>query len=103
MRIAYARVAGGEERQAQVTLSFAADRTGKAALAGLEPATRYRYRAAQDGMAVEGEFVTAPAPDSKTPVTFAWSGDLGSRDHCRRLHRSAWPRPSRLRAGSLAD
>ena len=48
--ITYARVAGGDERQTRVTLSFAADRTGKAALAGLEPATRYRYRAAQDGI-----------------------------------------------------
>jgi alkaline phosphatase D len=83
--VAYARAAGGDELQVKVTLSFAADRTGKATLTGLEPATRYRYRAAQDGEAVDGEFVTAPAPDAETPVTFAWSGDLGSRGHCRRL------------------
>jgi len=83
VRIVYVRVAGGEERQASVTPSVSADRTGKAALAGLAPATRYRYRATQDGAGVEGEFVTAPAPDSETPVTFAWSGDLGSRGRCR--------------------
>ena len=83
VRIVYVRVAGGEERQASVTPSVSADRTGKAALAGLAPATRYRYRATQDGTGVEGEFVTAPAPDSETPVTFAWSGDLGSRGRCR--------------------
>jgi alkaline phosphatase D len=83
--VRYGRVAGGDERQAQVALSLGADRTGKTALAGLDPATRYRYRAAQDGTAVDGEFVTAPAPESETPVTFAWSGDLGSRGHCRRV------------------
>jgi alkaline phosphatase D len=83
--IAYSRAGGGEERQAQVTLSSASDRTGKAALSGLESGTRYRYRASQDGASVEGVFVTAPAPDSETPVTFAWSGDLGSRGRCRRV------------------
>jgi alkaline phosphatase D len=83
--IAYTRAGGGEERQAQVAVSSAADRTGKATLSGLESGTRYRYRANQGGTRVEGEFVTAPAPDSETPVTFAWSGDLGSRGHCRRV------------------
>jgi len=83
--IAYTRAGGGEERHAEVALSSAADRTGKAGLSGLESATRYRYRASQGEASVEGEFVTAPAPDSETPVTFAWSGDLGSRGHCRRV------------------
>jgi alkaline phosphatase D len=36
---------------------------------------------------VEGEFVTAPPPDQAAPVKFSWSGDLGSRQHCRdRVH-----------------
>ena len=83
--ITYARTGGGEERQAQLALSLAADRTGKAALSGLEPGTRYRYKATQGRASAEGEFVTAPAPDSETPVRFAWSGDLGSPGHCRRL------------------
>ncbi len=43
--ITYARAGGGEERQAQVALFLAADRTGKAALSGLLPGTRYRYKA----------------------------------------------------------
>jgi len=81
--ITYARAGGGEERQAQARLSLAADRTGKVALSGLEPGTRYRYKATQGGASAEGEFVTAPAPDSETPVRFAWSGDLGSRGYCR--------------------
>ena len=83
--IAYARAEGGEERQASIALSFAADHTGKIALTGLDPGTRYRYRAAQDGASVSGEFVTSPPPDAEAPVTFAWSGDLGSRDRCRRV------------------
>lgn len=83
--ITYARAGGGEERQAQVALSVAADRTGKVALVGLLPATRYRYRATQGGARAEGEFVTAPAPGSETPVSFAWSGDLGSHGHCRHV------------------
>jgi len=83
--ITYARAGGGEERQAQVALSLAADRTGKTALSGLVPGTRYHYKATQGGASAEGEFVTAPAPDSEAPVRFAWSGDLGSRDNCRRV------------------
>ena len=83
--IAYARAGGGEERQVQVALSLAADRTGKAALSGLLPGTRYRYKATQGGASAEGGFVTAPAPDSETPVRFAWSGDLGSQGYCRRV------------------
>jgi len=83
--ITYARAGGSEERQAPVALSSAADRTGKAALSDLESGRRYRYRASQGEASVEGEFVTAPAPDSEAPVTFAWSGDLGSRGRCRRV------------------
>jgi len=83
--IIYAPAGGGEERQAHVALSWAADRTGKAALSSLVPGTRYRYKATQGGASAEGEFVTAPAPDSETPVTFAWSGDLGSPGYCRRV------------------
>ena len=83
--ITYSRAGGGEERQAQVALSLAADRTGKATLSGLLPGTKYRYKATQGGASAEGEFVTAPAPDSDTAVRFAWSGDLGSRGNCRRV------------------
>lgn len=83
--IIYAPASGGEERRMHVAPSIAADRTGKAALAGLLPGTRYRYKATQGGASAEGEFVTAPAPDAETPVRFAWSGDLGSRGSCRRV------------------
>ncbi|MEX2222632.1 MAG: alkaline phosphatase D family protein [Candidatus Rokuibacteriota bacterium] len=57
--------------------------TGKLLLERLEPATRYRYVVAQNQDEVAGEFVTAPRPTVALPVRFSWSGDLGSRGHCR--------------------
>src|ERR1041385_6537789 len=64
-------------------------------LEGLTPATRYRYHVfvgtkGRDGtttearVAARGEFTTLADARSQTPVTFAWSGDLGGRQHCRR-------------------
>jgi alkaline phosphatase D len=58
--------------------------TGKLLLSRLEPATRYRYTITQGTAGAAGEFVTAPAPTVAIPVRFAWSGDLGSRGHCRK-------------------
>ncbi len=58
--------------------------TGKLVLQPLEPATRYRYTAAQNAAEVTGEFVTAPPPTDARPVRFSWSGDLGSHGHCRK-------------------
>jgi len=58
--------------------------TGKLLLQPLEPGTRYRYTAAQNTAEANGEFVTAPAPTDARPVRFSWSGDLGSRGHCRK-------------------
>jgi alkaline phosphatase D len=62
---------------------------------GLTPSTRYRYYVSVDTMghegtetkartAAQGEFTTLPDAKSRTPVTFAWSGDLGGQQHCRR-------------------
>src|SRR6266849_8635105 len=83
--LGYARIDGGEERQASVTQAPAADHTGKRRLTGLEPATRYRYRLSQGPATLDGEFLTAPVPDAPASVTFAWSGDLGSPGFCRPL------------------
>jgi alkaline phosphatase D len=58
--------------------------TAKRVLQPLEPATRYRYVVSQNQDEIAGEFVTAPPPLSAAPVRFTWSGDLGSREHCRR-------------------
>ena len=62
---------------------------------GLTPATRYRYYVfvgtkGREGTAIEarvaarGEFTTLPDAKSQVPVTFAWSGDLGGQQRCRR-------------------
>ena len=62
---------------------------------GLTPATRYRYyvfvgtkgregTASEARVAARGEFTTLPDVKSQVPVTFAWSGDLGGQQHCRR-------------------
>lgn len=62
---------------------------------GLTPSTRYRYYVSvstkgHEGtqtnarMAAQGEFTTLPDAKSQVPVTFAWSGDLGGQQHCRR-------------------
>lgn len=61
------------------------DSTGKLLLTGLQPATRYAWRVRAAGQAATGEFVTAPARDRATPVTFLWSGDLGGAGLCRRV------------------
>jgi alkaline phosphatase D len=52
-------------------------------LDGLAPATRHRYRVAQDGEQAEGQFMTAPPPGEPARVTFLWSGDLGGGGLCR--------------------
>ena len=57
--------------------------TVKLLLQPLEPGTRYRYNADPNAAETTGEFVTAPAPTEARPVRFSWSGDLGSRGHCR--------------------
>lgn len=66
------------------TLAAAPDAGGVArvALSDLAPGRRHRYRIVAGGAAVDGEFVTAPAPDRAAPVRLLWSGDLGSRRRC---------------------
>lgn len=61
----------------------ARDQTVKLRLGLLRAGTRYRYTVSQGAVAVDGEFVSAPAPASDARVRLSWSGDLGSRGHCR--------------------
>ncbi|MGH7312931.1 MAG: alkaline phosphatase D family protein [Candidatus Rokuibacteriota bacterium] len=79
----YGPAGDGPTGTASVRVTDAGDRTGKALLSGLRPATRYTYRARSQGAGVAGEFVTAPPDDSPTPVRFLWSGDLGGGGVCR--------------------
>jgi alkaline phosphatase D len=78
-----ATAVGEDARTLTVEVAAADDLTGKAALEGLRPATRYRWEARQQGHAVAGEFTTAPGPDDPARVTFLWSGDLGGGGFCR--------------------
>jgi alkaline phosphatase D len=71
--------------QLEITVRGPEDLTGKARLTALAPGTRYRYTVTQGSAAVRGEFLTAPPPERPAAVSFAWSGDLGSRGHCRHV------------------
>ena len=77
------------------TTGLETDFTLSIPLEGLTPATRYRYYVfvgtkGRDGTSTEaraaarGEFTTLPDAKSQGPVTFAWSGDLGGQQRCRR-------------------
>lgn len=60
---------------------------------GLRPATRYHYRVSFTELGRRqarsrpsaGTFKTAPAPDRKGVVRFAFSGDIGSGNYCRHV------------------
>jgi len=76
-------VAGGERRRWRGEPDPAADLTVKILVDGLAPDTRHAYRVRWRGAEVEGEFLTAPRPETSGAVTVVWSGDLGSAGHCR--------------------
>ncbi len=78
---------GGVEalRTTQALVTPGTDFTDKVLLGPLASGTRYRYHVMQGPEEVDGEFVTAPPPDQAAPVRFSWSGDLGSRLHCRHV------------------
>ena len=78
--------AGGElTRAGELALGAERDFTGKRPLNGLTPATRYTYRVTAGATSATGAFVTAPPADASQPVTFAWGGDLGAAEFCRRI------------------
>lgn len=67
-----------------VTTEAGADFTAHVDLAGLQPGTRYFYRAvAESGdrraAGLVGSFTTAPAPDQVAEVVFAWGADMSER------------------------
>ncbi len=81
--------AAPEGEKAPVTVSTRVSResdfTGKLPLTGLRAGTRYVYLVRHGGMGVGGSFVTAPRRTDPKPVSFLWSGDLGSRNLCRHI------------------
>jgi len=77
--------AGGPAGRRALKVHAGDDLTGKLALTGLTPATRYAVRVSQGEARAEAEFVTAPSPDAPARVAFLWSGDLGGGGYCRPL------------------
>lgn len=75
---------------ASARVSRERDFTGKILLSNLRPATRYVYRLSHGGTEVTGAFVTAPLRTDPRRVSFLWSGDLGSANHCRHI-RDGYP------------
>ncbi|MCX5727620.1 MAG: alkaline phosphatase D family protein [Nitrospirae bacterium] len=78
-------------RTAVFVTSADSDYTLTIPLEGLASATRYRYHVlvgqAQGEaltLGARGEFTTLPDVANSAPVTFAWSGDLGGQQRCRR-------------------
>lgn len=81
-------------KSAELTATADTDYTLSITLAGLTPATRYRYHvliarggdsphSGKQRLAARGELTTLPDSDTSAPVTFAWSGDLGGQGRCR--------------------
>jgi len=78
------------DREGAAEATAATDFTAKIALAGLTADTRYDYRAwcgDATGFADRGVFHTAPAPDARAAVRFAWSGDVAGQNVCRDRER----------------
>jgi alkaline phosphatase D len=82
-------------RTARRTTAADADHTAAIALTGLAPRTTYRYQVVvgrsgdatqpiEAQPAARGEFTTLPDASTSVPVRFAWSGDLGGQEQCRR-------------------
>jgi alkaline phosphatase D len=81
-------------RTAELVATADTDYTLSIPLAGLAPATRYRYHvlitrggdsphSGKPRLAARGELTTLPGADTSVPVTFAWSADLGGQGRCR--------------------
>ncbi|MBI4587520.1 MAG: alkaline phosphatase D family protein [Candidatus Rokubacteria bacterium] len=85
LTVEYAPETGGPAFVGSVALTRSTELTGKVALRGLTPATRYTYRVRQGEESVRGSFITAPARDQSRPVTVHWSGDLGGARYCRHI------------------
>ena len=99
LAVSIADAAGSTSRTRRLPVRAARDFTGRVPLAGLRPATRYRFRAwcelpagSDDGIArahtieavaTAGTFETAPEPQTVAPVRFAFGGDLGGQNVCR--------------------
>jgi len=84
----------------------AAARSAEAAIGGLQPASRYRYRVIVDDRSWDGQFATAPAPGKDVPHAFAVIGDsrYGAEQHRKVVERIAREAPDFvLGTGDVVD
>lgn len=97
----WARVAGAAELEVEAALGDGqplirlapfdadADFTARLEITGLVPGGRYTYRwrahseGDQELASGAGRFAVPPQADTRVPVTFAFSGDLGGQNACR--------------------
>jgi predicted phosphodiesterase len=92
---------GGER-----VLEVAAGRLSEAAVEGLVPASRYRYRVVVDDRSWEGQFATAPPIGKDVPFSFAVIGDTryGVEQHRRIVERVVREAPDFvLGTGDMVD
>jgi 3',5'-cyclic AMP phosphodiesterase CpdA len=87
-------------------LAIAAAWLSEAAIGGLAPSSRYRYRVVVDDRSWEGELATAPPRGQDVPITFAVLGDsrYGVEPHRRIVERIAREAPAFvLGTGDVVD
>jgi alkaline phosphatase D len=72
-----------ERRRLGAQATAETDLTVKLRADRLAPGTRHTYRVATAAESVAGEFVTAPEPGGRRPLSLVWSGDLGGAGRCR--------------------
>jgi alkaline phosphatase D len=75
---------GGRPIRAVARVRAENDFAGRIKVSGLQPATRYTYRVSEgEAGSHQGSFRTAPSPETRAPVRFAWGGDVGGQNVCR--------------------
>jgi alkaline phosphatase D len=86
-------------------VSDATDFTGQVTLRGLEPDTRYWYRAqavgrarAEDSDTIVGNFKTAPTPGQSRIVSFIVGADVGGQQFCRNVAQGGYAIFARMEA-----
>ena len=91
MTVRYTPAVGvGVSRTVSAQGAVATNLAAQVTLTDLEPDTRYRYEVWFENTVGRSEtdvgtFRTAPAADTRAPVSFIWAGDLGGHAYCRQV------------------
>jgi alkaline phosphatase D len=93
MNVRVTEVTGsGQTPTISASTPSATDFTAQTKIEGLTPNTRYLYEirfetAVGESSPVSGTFRAAPDPDTSSPVSLIWAGDLARQGYCRRAGR----------------